>query len=85
MRKSRIVRRSNQTLTTPVRFSFGENFVFKLSVKFPIISSDEKRDRRYLQAPIELLRGSPQLQYIYNFTITPYIILQLRLNNYIHM
>ena len=39
---------------------FGENSVFLLSDKFPIISSDEKRDRRCLQAPIELLHGSLQ-------------------------
>ena len=41
---------------------FGEKSVFLLSDKFPIISSDEKRDRRCLQAPIELLHGSPQLE-----------------------
>ena len=29
-------------------------------MKFPIISSDEKRDRRCLQTPIALLHGSPQ-------------------------
>ena len=40
---------------------FSENSVFYLSDKFPIISSDEKRDRRCLEAPIELLNGSPQL------------------------
>ena len=47
--------------SSTAKYFFGEYSVFSFSHKFPIISSDEKRDRRCLQAPIELLHGSPQL------------------------
>ena len=43
-------------------FFFCLYSVFECSDKFPIISSDEKRDRRCLRAPIELLHRSPQLK-----------------------